>query len=53
MCGGRYAKDSRLSALRALIMVVSVDTKAEHIFDSVKEDNPMAVKMIYTVGTLS
>jgi hypothetical protein len=31
----------------------SVDTVAERVFDSVKEDNPMAVKMFCIVGTLA
>jgi hypothetical protein len=41
--------------LHALIVVLSVDTLAEHVFNSVKEDNPigMAVKMTFTVGTLA
>jgi hypothetical protein len=34
-------------------MVLYVDTLAEHVFDSVKEDNPMEVKMNFTVGTLA
>jgi hypothetical protein len=33
-----------LSALNVLIMVVFVDTPVEYLFDSVKEDNPMAVR---------
>jgi hypothetical protein len=34
-------------------MVLSIDTLAELVFDSVKEDNPMAVKMIFRIGTLA
>ncbi|KAF8960835.1 CHAT domain-containing protein [Flammula alnicola] len=34
-------------------MVVSVDTPAEHVFASVKEDNPMSVKMTSTVASSS
>jgi len=32
-------------------MVVSVDTPVEHVFASVKGDNPVGVKMTSTVGT--
>ena len=35
------------------IMVLSIDTLAERVFDSVKEDNPMEVKMIFRIGTLA
>jgi hypothetical protein len=38
--------------LYVFIMVLSIDTLAERVFDSVKEDNPVAVKMTFTVGTL-
>ncbi|KAF8797480.1 hypothetical protein BYT27DRAFT_7179347 [Phlegmacium glaucopus] len=34
-------------------MVVFVDTPAEHVLDSVKEDNPMAVRMTFTVASNS
>jgi hypothetical protein len=33
-------------------MVLSVDTPAEHVFNSVKNDNHMSVKVTFTVGTL-
>jgi hypothetical protein len=48
---GRYAQDSRLSSLHALKMAMSVDTRAEHVFLSVEEDNPIGVKMMFTLGT--
>jgi hypothetical protein len=41
------------AAVLALIMVLSVDTSAEHVFDSVIKDNPMAVKMTFIVGMLA
>jgi len=44
-------KTSRLSSLHALKMVVSIDTRAEHVFASVKEDNPIGVRMTSTVCT--
>ncbi|KAF8962051.1 CHAT domain-containing protein [Flammula alnicola] len=34
-------------------MVVSVDTPAEHVFASVKEENAMSVKMTFTVASSS
>jgi hypothetical protein len=33
------------------IMVLSIDTLAERVFDSVKEDNPMSFKMTFKAGT--
>jgi hypothetical protein len=39
--------------LHVLILVLSVDTQAEHVFDSVKMDNPMAVKITFIVGMLA
>jgi len=31
-------------------MAVSVDTPAEHVFSSVEEDNPLEIKMTFTLG---
>jgi hypothetical protein len=51
-----YAEEHQrqcLSTQYVFIIVLSSDTAAEHVFDSVKEDNPMAVKMIFRIGTLA
>jgi hypothetical protein len=34
-------------------MVLSIDTLVECVFDSVKEDNPMSVKMTFRAGMLA
>jgi hypothetical protein len=49
----KVRQDSCLSAIHALIMVLSVDTLAKHVFDSVKRDNPMVVKMTFVAGMLA
>jgi hypothetical protein len=35
-----------------IYMVLSIDTLAERVFETVKEDNPMSVKMTFRVGML-
>jgi hypothetical protein len=47
---GTYAQDSHLSFLHALKRAVSVDIPAEHVLSSVEEDNPVGVKMTFTLG---
>jgi hypothetical protein len=49
-----YAEEGMLNtALYAFIMVLFVDTLVERVFDSVKEDNLMEVKMIFRLGMLA